>query len=246
MGCDFPAHDCFSAPGSETMGQGWWESVIAEPPEERKEQPRTRVVVEYAKRGKGRMELQINPASLTWIHHITEVQPQEKFEALGEFQSNCEEFCALMDKWFNLDSVPDLVRLAFGAVLIQPAKSQEEGLERLGNYIKSVNVDTANSYDFLYQINRRRDTKLSIDGLVINRLMKWSVGQIRVLMTNSDGRANFVPTPSESLVHLEIDINTVPDFKGEIPREYFSRVFAELVELGSGDCTQGATFHESC
>ena len=229
----------FPTPGSETMARDWWESVVGEPPEHRNEQPRTGEVVEYADRGIGRLELQINPASLTWIYRLAEVQPKEEFEALGEFQGKCEEFTALMSKWFNLDTVPNLVRLAFGAVLIQPAQSQEEGLERLGKYIKSVEIDSVNSLDFLYQINRRRPSKLSVEGLSLNRLMKWSVGQIRVLMTNSDGRANFVPTPSESLIHLEIDINTAPDFQGEIPREYFSKVFAELVELGSEIATKG-------
>ena len=229
----------FPAPGSDTMGHGWWDSVVDEPPEHRNEQPRTGEVVEYAKHGKGRLELRINPASLTWIHHITEVQPQEKFEALGEFQSNCEEFCALMDKWSNLDTVPNLVRLAFGAVLIQNAQSQEEGFVRLGKYIQSVKIDPSNSSDFLYQINRRRPSKLNIDGLEINRLMKWSVGQIKILMTHPDGRASFIPVPSESIVQLEVDINTFPDFEGEIPRGHFSKVFEELVELGTEIADKG-------
>ncbi len=229
----------FPKPGSEITAMDWWKSVVGEPPEQRTEQPRTGELVEYAKRGKGRMELQINPASFTWIHHITEVQSQEKFEALGEFQSNCEEFCGLMDKWFNLDSVPDLVRLAFGAVLIQSANSKEESLERLGKYIESVKLDTSNTSDFLYQINRRRPSNLTIDGLVMNRLMKWSVGQIRVLMTHSDGRARFISTPSESIVQLEVDINTVPDFEGIIPRDQFSNVFEELVELGTEIAERG-------
>ncbi|MCY3947416.1 MAG: hypothetical protein OXF44_14155 [Anaerolineaceae bacterium] len=229
----------FPKPSSETLGLGWWDSVIGEPPEERKEQPRTQESVEHAKRGKGRIELQINPVSVNWIHHITEVQPQEKFEALGEFQSNCEEFTALMNKWFNLDAVPDLGRLAFGAVLIQSAHSHEAGLERLAKYIRSVQVDPDNTSDFLYQINRRRASRQAIDGLVINRLTKWSVGRLRVLMTQSDGRSSFLPTTSESLVQLEIDINTVPEFEGVIKREEISDVFEELVELGSEIALKG-------
>ena len=229
----------FPAPGSETMGKDWWESVVGEPPEHRNEQPRTGELVEYAKRGKGRLDLQINPASFTWIHHITELQPQEEFEALGEFLGSCNEFNELMNKWFNLESVPNLARLAFGAVLIQPTQSKEDGLERLSNYIRSVSVDPSNTFDFLYQVNRRRDSKLAKEGLVINRLMKWSVSRLRVLMTHSDGRANFIQTSSESLVHLEIDINSVPEFEGEIEREEIPKLFEELVELGSEIALKG-------
>jgi hypothetical protein len=38
---------------------------------------------------------------------------------------------------------------------------------------------------------------------------------------------------------LELDINTVPDFQGELPRESFGQLLGELTELGQEIAQKG-------
>ena len=229
----------FPKPGSEITASDWWKSVVGEVPEQQSMSPRSGEFLELGKYGPGILELKINPVSVNWIHRLEEQQQGTVRTSLGDFTDTSENFCSLIAKWFSFDAVPSLVRLAFGAVLIQSTQSKEESLARLANYIKSVKLDPSNTFDFLYQINRRRLSNLTIDGLEINRLMKWSVGQIRVLVTHSDGRTSFIPAPSESVVQLELDINTVSDFEGEITREQLPKLFKELVELGAEIAEKG-------
>lgn len=229
----------FPAPGSEVTKTDWWKSGVDEPPE-LIEQPRTGEIVEMAKRGNGELELQIDPLSLSWFQRVPEVHQENEPEVLGKFRSSCEEFCVLMmSKWFKLNAVPNLVRLAFGAILIQPVQSQEEGLKRLGRYIPAVNLDPPPSSSFLYQINRRRASELEIEELKINRVMKWSLTKYQLLRTHPDGRVKFTQAPQRSYIRLELDINTIQEFEGEFQREHASQVFSELVELGTEIAEKG-------
>ena len=229
----------FPAPGSEITVTGWWESVAGEVPEQQTVNPRAGEFLEHGEYGNGRLELKINPASVNWIHRVDELPPEKGPVTLGEFQSSCEKFCSLMNKWFDLDAAPNLVRLAFGASLIQPVQSQKEGLERLARYIPAVKIDPAHSSDFLYQINRGRASKLDIEGLAINRVMKWSVTQHQLFLLDPAASGNVASAPPESYVRLGIDINTMQDFEGVFRKEDFVRVFDELVEIGKEIAEEG-------
>lgn len=229
----------FPAPGSNVTVAGWWESVAGELPEQQIVNPRSGEFAEHGKHGVGRLELNVNPVSVTWIHKVDELQPENRTATLGDFLNSCEKFCELMNRWFDLDSVPNLVRVAFGANLIQKVQNQQAGMERLAKYILAVCVDPANSSDFLYQINRRRASKLDREGLEINRVMKWSVTQHQLFLLNPATSGNTVPAPPESFVRLEIDINTMQEYKGEFNRASLSETFEELVELGKEIAKRG-------
>ena len=229
----------FPAPGSEISASEWWEMVVGDPPELRTEKPRTNEIDMQTTRGSGKLELQINPLSLTWVHHTADLQTEKGIVSLGQFQNMCEEFCELVNEWFDLESVPNFVRLAFGSILIQSVNGQEEAIARLSKYIPAVSLDPAPSSSFLYQINRRRDSNLGLSGLAINRVMKWSLAQQMILITHSDGRTDFAPFMPKSYVHLEIDINTVPEYEGVFEKDYVPRIFSELVELGTEIAVKG-------
>lgn len=222
----------FPKPSTEVTRIDWWQSVAGELPEQQILNPRSGEFAEHGKQGVGRLELNVNPVSVTWIHKVDELQPENRTATLGEFQNSCEKFCELMNRWFHLESVPNLVRVAFGANMIQKVQNQQAGMELLAGYIPSVTVDPANSSDFLYQINRRRTSKLDKEGLEINRVMKWSVTQHQLFLLNPATSGNTAPAPPESFVRLEIDINTMQEYEGEFLRVSLPETFAELVELG--------------
>ena len=229
----------FPAPGSTMTVSGWWETVVGEAPEEQIARPRSGEFFEHGNLESGVFELKINPSSVTWTHRFDELQQESERESLGEFISTCDKFCMRMNKWFELEEVPNLIRLAFGAILVQPVENQQVGLERLTKYIPAVSLDSANSIDFLYQINRRRASELGFVDFEINRLTKWSVIQKQLFHINPALGGDAVTTPPRNFVRLELDINSVQEFEGEFMKGQLSKVFDELVELGAEIAEKG-------
>ena len=233
----------FQKPGSITTVNDWWKNVTGEVPEQQEAQPRIGTFSERGNLGLGRMELNIDPDSITWIYYIEKLQieklqQKERLVSFGGFQSASENFCSLMSNWFNLDAVPILVRLAFGATLFQPVQNQEEGIARLAKYVPAITLDPAPSSSFLYQVNRRRGTRLNIEGLTINRVMKWSLAQHELTVIHPEEAVLGQTTPS-TLVQLELDINTIPEYEGELQKSLLFKIFGELVELGKEIATKG-------
>ena len=229
----------FPLPGSNITVSGWWETIVGEVPEQQTAKPRIGEFVEHGKLESGILELKINPSTVTWIHRADELQQENARESLGEFRSSCEEFCARINKWFELEAVPNLIRLAFGANLVQSVQNQQKGLERLAKYIPAVSLDSAHSTDFLYQINRRRASKLDFADLEINRIMKWSVTQHQLFHINPALGGDAVTAPPRNFVQLELDINSVQEFEGEFKRGQFPSLFEELVTLGKEIAAEG-------
>lgn len=229
----------FPAPGTNISVSGWWETIVGEAPEQVTVKPRTGEFFEHGNLENGLFELKINPSSVTWIHRADDLQLENDSESLGELVSTCEEFCIKMNKWFELEAVPNLIRLAFGANLVQPVENQQMGLERVSKYIPAVSLDFANSIDFLYQINRRRPSESEFLDLEINRLTKWSVIQRQLFHINPALGGDAVARPPRDFVQLELDINSVQEFEGELGQSQLPSLFEELVSLGKEIAAEG-------
>jgi len=221
----------FPTPDAEVIGQDWWTPVVGELPEQRVDQPRTGEKQEIAEYKNGQLILQTQPIRINWLYQVNDDPLQEAaaISTLGIFSDALADFHELMNKWFLLDSSPAVSRLAFGAILLQPIGDIRKGYETLSSYLPFLSLDPINSSDFLYQINRRRETTTQIPNLKINRLTKWSV--LRTQLTVSALRT--AARVSEAFAcRLELDINTAPEFEGEFRKEQLVEIFDELVKLG--------------
>jgi hypothetical protein len=178
-------------------------------------------------------------------------QPYQKLSGfvlvypLGEFAETADTFRQLMQGWLNGIADLPLTRLAFGAVLLQPVKSFAEGYERLERYLPFP-LDSTNSSDFLYRINRSRLSFVGISDLKINRLSTWAVlrvqqvgfaftlGDIPQLAPQSRGHEFMV-------CRLELDINTDANFSRDMNQEYRDAILDELIDLGKEIAEKGDT-----
>jgi hypothetical protein len=123
---------------------------------------------------------------------------------IGSIQDGLDSFLELMSRWFKIS--PPLRRLAFGAILALPVDDRKSGYELIGNYLANVKLDPIGSSDFLYQINRLRNSQL-ISDLEINRLSKWSVvkrGLARVDLL-PEARVSLFPSSDTFSCRLELD-----------------------------------------
>jgi len=232
----------FPAPNTQLSDQNWWADVVGEYPETRTSQPRTGEQSDKGIYNKGTLLLTVHPIRIDWRFgmELQSVEPAAKLEelTLGSFPDALESFLELMEHWFNIETTPRLVRLAFGAILLQPVGSTADAYNLLSNYLP-YKFKLEDARDFLYQINRPRFALTNVPKLKINRLCKWSAHLTQLEILPIGTASVTYRTPELHAARLELDINTEAEFDGELEREMLSQLFRELVELGKEIAVQG-------
>jgi hypothetical protein len=156
---------------------------------------------------------------------------------IGPYEGNRQLFCSTIRPWFS--NCPPITRLAWGSTLIMPVADRETGYETLKKYLHSLSLDSENSSELLYQINRPRKSE-NLPDFTINRLQKWSVMLVRpfsLTVTASPGVS--AQTTQNSLgagvsaCRLELDISSPLDHTEPIPVDQLPALFDELVGLGT-------------
>ena len=102
----------------------------------------------------------------------------------------------------------------------------------LTQILPDIPIDTENSIDFLYQINRPR-MSTNIKGLSINRLMKWAVVRLGLIRfaVRADGQTLSTNLPYQFACRLELDISTDAEFSGVFNSDSLNAVFDEMVSI---------------
>ena len=226
----------FPSPGSLSIdSSNWWETIVGEPPENRVAQPKVGVLQEQGHFSNGMLTLISQPARIDWL--FTQPNPDEVNWSLED----CTEvFQPMISRW--LVAAPSLQRLAFGAVLRLPVSDRKEGYEALSRFLHNVKLDPAGSTEFLFQINRPRQSKI-VEGLSINRLSKWSVALLQQVTYSvqppQTAPFQIMSQEENAFCRVELDINTMPDVDGELATEVLPQIFDELVLLGKEIASAG-------
>ena len=105
----------------------------------------------------------------------------------------------------------------------------------LRGYLPAVEI-SVDSSDFLYQINRRRPSRV-VDGITLNRLSKWSVQKAQGVTVLGDGTVE--RQPIEFSCRTELDINSAPEHTDELPKACLQDLFIECVELADELAVRG-------
>ena len=232
----------FPSPAAQVAEPTWWTDLVGEPPDTRISRPRMGGHQEEGPFRGGKLLLRVQPNRIDWSFTTAEDQEREveSFPTIGSFPESLEKFLPLMLRWFELEPCPPAQRLAFGAILLQPVEDRPAGYRQISPYLPSIRLDPEGSSDFSYQINRPRDSISGITGLRINRLSKWSVATWRAVgLSMEPTRIGYFQSQEHYACRLELDINTVPDFQGELHREQLPRIFEELADLGKEIATEG-------
>lgn len=224
----------FPMPDFQIEHPNWWKDVVEEPSETRLIQSRRGLFQDKGPYKEGELLLKIEPFRIDWLYRsIQSPEEQSKKSSLGLFHEAISIFTTLTNKWFAMKDFPPLQRIAFGAIIYQPVASHEEGYKKLSKYLNaSVKLDPEGSSDFLYQINRPRDSNTDIANLKINRLMKWLVRRNRLIGFAFDDEHRDIYKGQETFAcSLEIDINTFPESNKRFSATECQIVFDELIQL---------------
>jgi len=220
----------FPIPSPTTRQAGWWEEIVGQTPAAITSRPKQGSYHEEGPFSNGRLICEIASARIDWLFIPGDLEAEDDgLATIGAFSDTLKTFRQLADQWFGLETCPSAQRLAFGVVLLQSVESKQTGYRQLSMYLPRIELDPENSSDFMYQINRPRESRSGIPNFKINRLMKWSVATLKRFPIQSLrgvglGRTSFA-------CRLELDVNTAQEFEGQIPREQMSTVFQELTDL---------------
>ena len=216
----------------------YWKALTGEPPTVSQMRPRDQTLTEYGPFLGGQFSVEVNPIRIIWRLAFDPGDTAKNIPSIGTFENSQHEFSALMQRW--LGDCPPIKRLAFGAVLFCLTESQNAAFAKLNELLPSVEVDSENTRDFIYRINRRRQSQVIDEELDINRLTTWSVNQIAgVKIEVGDETGIHATRDSRYFSRLELDINSAQERNVELERTKLSELFAELIALGNEIAVSG-------
>lgn len=224
------------------VNPNWWASTIGSEPESRTAKPARGEYVEWGNYLNNALTLSVQPGRADWILSVSQAQFEDmeiKLKTVGPLASVAADFATVMNVW--LKNCPSIIRLAYGAVLLEPVADQRAGYRRLSQYLHSVKIDESSS-DFFYQINRPRPLQNSKENVTINRLSRWSVQAAQAVRMAFSLASPSVPNPPvvftqpDSAAHacrLEMDLSTHASRENELVPGELPVIFGELMSLGS-------------
>lgn len=225
----------FTQPPDVDVGVNWWQTLAGEPPSAHSVQRLGPVLRQHGpiQNAYCNLSLEYQPGRVDWVMSAI-VPPELKFEGFpnfGLYENATARFKELVLKWFS--NAPPFKRLAVGSVLLIPVADKVEGYREIQKFLPAITLDAENSADFLYSINRPRQSR-AIQGLRINRLARWSVARlsgIQIQLGNA-GATQAIESPEGlSAIRLELDINTQPERIEPLPSRPRQQLFEELLGL---------------
>jgi hypothetical protein len=211
----------------------WWARVAGAEPESQSSKPRRGAFEHSGPFAGGALVLRTDVGRIDWLLRVAASdEPSSTVPTIGPFAEKLQIFQQVAATWFERDDLPQLTRVAFGAVLIHSERSREQAYNQLAAYLNRISIDPA-TQDFSYQLNV--PCASSVLSGQINRLMKWSAVSWQAVFVTDAGLAQEAPSFS---CRLELDINTPA---GGVPtlRERVKDVFDELVGLGRAIAESG-------
>ena len=218
----------FPVPGSDLREAPNWEALVGRPPEETIQRAGQFTEKGLLEKGKV-LQLAKQPplrGDLFYGAVLDEDMANFQLPSLGPMESQLAVFAPFVETF--LAGAPPLQRMAFGADLVTPQSSKDEAYRYLREAIRGANLRLDGASDFIYQINRPRESNV-LRGVTINRLGKWTAVKWQVVLEQASHRAL---GNEEYGTNLTLDINTAAEFEGPIPEGNVQELFRELVTKG--------------
>jgi hypothetical protein len=216
-----------------------WERLMHVLPESRDERPREGVVQQQGEAGGNRLLLITRADRFDWTvipnpASDAGIMPTPILVDINQAVTLIQDALRI-----SLQAVTVMDRLAFGALLGQQVADPTEGMSRLSEYLPRLGLEEQGVSDFVYQINRRRQS-LCVPHAQLNRVARWSSeqiiqGQLRITPALLP---QVQPSGTRFVNRLLLDVNTVPGTSA-IAHDRFSGLFVELVEIACKVASEG-------
>ena len=216
----------------------YWEKVVGTPPDQTSSRPKEGVQQASGIYQENRLAIRMSQEKTDWTLGVTDNDsggPAQQLPAVGTLH---DTLGILRDqigkKW--LATSPPITRLAFGGTLVKSAPSPTAAYDQLGEFLPTIAFDDPEALDFLYRINRRRESRTHGRVVLINRLTKWAIARSGKLTIEAgpDGTPRLKAGPTIPICLLELDINSTStaDLSKTIGEASLPALLDELVDLG--------------
>ena len=183
-----------------------WNKLFGSEPERYETRPQEAYEIQSGKLGEviGVLERRPERLDLKLSPYVDPGTRPPLFQGFGKFDEAFASHKSKFRKW--LAACPKLKRLAFGAVLVIPCDSKQQGLNILQEFLEgSVIIDEKKTRDFQYMKNIPKKSKI-IKGIEINKLCTWSVMTGEIMAVGPSGMTQSGETGFAC--HLVLDFNT--------------------------------------
>jgi hypothetical protein len=212
-------------------GVRWWQDLVGHPADSRNIRVGAGQLVEQGPIDNRILQLQIISARVDWLILPAE-SGGEAFPNIGPFERSASEFRTLISPWLA-EAAPALNRLAFGAQLYIPCANLDEARGYVARLVPYVRINWTVIRDFSFQVNRPGGSRVWGDAGDLNRLARiQAVSRRAMVATVTSESQTIAPVSEEFAAFLELDISTPALQSGELPRDRFVDVFAELIANG--------------
>lgn len=207
---------------------GLWERLMGIGPESVDSRPREHVLREQGGANGDQLLLAAQPQRLDW--HLVPSPSVGPGTRSSPILTAVNQAAPVLRKALDvsLHSLQQVHRLAFGAVLAQQASSLDQGMGQLSRCLPHMHLEYPMGRDFIYQINRRRQSR-SAPHVLINRIAKWQLEEFHggALLIGPSQNPQWQPT-SGIVSKLILDINTAAE-SNAIAVDRMPSLFIELV-----------------
>ncbi len=180
--------------------------------------------------GRGRLLLQKQQGRVDLLHagFPQPEQPEDPVATLGTLEAASEALRGMAIK--VLEQLGSCVRLAFGAEMVTPAQTNVAAYRTLVEHIGSATFKLEGGQEFLYQVNRPRDSK-AVPRLLLNRLTRWHASSWQPVTVELTGAARVLSGQPRVGAVITTDVNTDGERTNPLPAEKLSELFDELRDL---------------
>jgi hypothetical protein len=236
----------FPPPNANDRRSEWWQRMTGTEPSESTTDRKRNTSLVSGEFGGGDLTLGLTPERIDWILTAAAAEPIDpaiSIEDIGPMIQSVDQFSALAERWLAEQDIPEVARLAFGAILTHPEADLTAGYLRLRDYVP-IPVDP-DWRDFVFQVNIRNLQMAAYGITYLNRLSRWSVAarvSSRLSVTPQGIAISGIGTSQHGL-RLELDINTPADLEGLIPRQQLAELYREMAAAGRAIANDGVV-HE--
>jgi len=222
----------------------WWLELTDTLPETQVRKPAEGKFREEGPFQAGKLILSVSPGRIDFAFEPSEHSFAEEHgvPSVGPIEEILPSFVQLGETLLRLDSFPGVNRLAFAPSLLLPVEDRVTGYAQLDTFLPSVQLDSENSRDFIYRINRPRSSATAIEGLAVNRVATWSVAVFQmasfVAPIAGPARKPVLAEPRYAC-RLDLDVNTCGEFEHMLPSDRIVEILLELVETAKEICARG-------
>ena len=216
----------------------WWRRVAGVNAEQVSRNAQSASAVAEGPFDKGRLAVVGLPGRVDWQLLPVAARAPE-WPTVGEWPNYIPHFVEPVKAWLREFGVAN--RVAFGAVVIAIVQTRDEAYHAVEAGLSDLKLKVGSSEvsDFLLQFNKPVPSRHGPQGMVLNRLARWSAAVLKPVTLQLSIGTNppmIAPMPEASQTELhaariELDFNTMPDWSGQLASEQAAELFDELVRV---------------